>query len=173
MPGPQHPLTPLEEALDAWEGIRHGLRAEVRNVPAERFDFRPTPDSRSVSELVRHVLEVGLMMVGELCRPDTDFHRASFRDLVARYDGPVRGLAGKDELLIALDSTFEEARRRFRELGENGIQQVIARFDGKKGTKLAWMHHGLAHEEHHKGQLTVYERLMGLEPALTQRIRGG
>jgi len=169
----QHPLMPLEEALEAWEGIRRGLRAEVRNVPAERFDFRPAAGSRSVAELVRHVLEVSLMMVGELCRPDTDFHRAPFRDLIARYDGPVRGLSGKDELLAALDSTFEEGRRRFRELGEDGAQHLIARFDGKKGTKLAWLHHGLAHEEHHKGQLTVYERMMGLEPALTQRIRGG
>ena len=50
---------------------------------------------------------------------------------------------------------------------------MILRFDGRKGTKLAWMHHGLCHEEHHKGQLTVYERLMGLEPVLTRRIRGG
>ncbi len=172
MAGPQHPLTPLEEALEAWEGIRHGLRAEVRNVPADRFDFRPAEDARSVAELVRHVLEVGLMMVGELCRPDTDFHRASFRDLVARYDGPVRGLAGKDELLAAIDSTLEDGRRQFRSLGEDGIQDVIARFDGRKGTKVAWMHHGLAHEERHLGQLTVYERLLGLEPALTRRSRG-
>jgi hypothetical protein len=171
MAGPQHPLTPLEEALESWEGIRHGLRAELRNVPADRFDFRPAPDTRAVAELVRHVLEVGLMMVGELCRPDTDLHRAPFPDLIARYDGPVRGLAGKDELLAALDSTLDEGRGRFRALGEEGIQQVIARFDGRKGTKLAWMYHGLAHEERHLGQLTVYERLMGLEPALTQRIR--
>jgi len=169
----QHPLTPLEEALESWEGIRAGLRAEVENVPAERFDFRPAPDVRSVAELVRHVLEVGLMMVGELCRPDTDLQRAPFPDLVGRYDGPVRGLSGKDELLAALASTLEEGRRRFRELGEDGVQQVILRFDGRKGTKLAWMHHGLCHEEHHKGQLTVYERLMGLEPVLTRRIRGG
>ena len=91
----QHPLTPLEEALESWEGIRAGLRAEVENVPAERFDFRPAPDARSVAELVRHVLEVGLMMVGELCRPDTDLQRAPFPDLVGRYDGPVRGLSGK------------------------------------------------------------------------------
>ena len=63
--------------------------------------------------------------------------------------------------------------RRFRELGEEGVQQPITRFDGKKGTKLAWVHHGLAHEEYHRGQLAVYERLMGLEPALTRLIRGG
>ena len=44
---------------------------------------------------------------------------------------------------------------------------------GKKGTKLAWVHHGLAHEEYHRGQLAVYERLMGIEPALTRMIRGG
>jgi uncharacterized damage-inducible protein DinB len=38
---------------------------------------------------------------------------------------------------------------------------------------LAWLYHGIAHEEYHRGQLTAYERLMGIEPALTRKIRGG
>jgi uncharacterized damage-inducible protein DinB len=50
---------------------------------------------------------------------------------------------------------------------------VITRFDRLKGTKLEWLHHGIAHEEYHRGQLTVYARLLGREPALTRAIRTG
>jgi uncharacterized damage-inducible protein DinB len=169
----QHPLTPLEEALVAWEDIRDGLIAEVDNIPEDRFDFRPAADTRTVAELVRHVLEVALMMTGELGRTDTDFRRAPWPQLLALYDGPIRKASSKTDLMAALSSTFRESLRRFRELGEGGIQATITRFDGKKGTKLAWLHHGLAHEEYHRGQLAVYERLMGIEPALTRLIRGG
>jgi len=169
----QHPLTPLEEALEAWEDIRDGLIAEVDNIPQDRFGFRPAADTRTVAELVRHVLEVALMMTGELCRPDTNLRREPWPQLLALYDGPVRKASAKTDLIAALSSTFEESVRRFRELGEGGIQEPITRFDGKKGTKLAWLHHGLAHEEYHRGQLAVYERVMGIEPALTRLIRGG
>ena len=51
--------------------------------------------------------------------------------------------------------------------------QLIRRFDGKLGTRLAWMQHGIAHEEYHRGQLALYARLLGRVPALTQLIYGG
>lgn len=168
----QHPLTPLAEALEAWDDIRQGLIDEVENIPAERFDFRPSPDTRSVAELLRHILEVSLMMTGELCRPDTDLHREPWPELLRRYDQPVRHAGTKTELLEVLRTSLEDACRRFREVGEAGIHEVMTRFDGKKGTKLAWMHHGLAHEEYHRGQLALYERLLGIKPALTRRIEG-
>ncbi len=169
----QHPLTPLEEALEAWEGIRDGLIAEVDNIPEDRFGFRPAADTRTVAELVRHVLEVALMMTGELTRADTNLRREPWPQLLALYDGPVRKAGSKTDLIAALSSTFRESVRQFRELGEDGILQPMTRFDGKKGTRLAWLHHGLEHEEYHRGQLAVYQRLMGIEPALTRLIRGG
>jgi uncharacterized damage-inducible protein DinB len=43
----------------------------------------------------------------------------------------------------------------------------------ERGTKLAWLQHGIAQEMYHRGLLTLSERLMGLEPALTRRIREG
>jgi uncharacterized damage-inducible protein DinB len=49
---------------------------------------------------------------------------------------------------------------------------LINRFDGKAGTRMAWMNHAIAHEEYHRGQLALYARLAGRVPALTQRIRG-
>lgn len=50
--------------------------------------------------------------------------------------------------------------------------QLIERFNGARGTRLAWLHHGIAQEMYHRGQLTLYARLMGLVPALTKRIQG-
>jgi hypothetical protein len=169
----QHPLTPLEEALEAWEDVRDGLIAEVDNIPEDRFGFRPAPDTRTAAELVRHVMEVALLMAGELCRPDTNLRREPWLQLLALYDGPIRRASSKTDLIAALSTTFRDSVRRFRELGEDGVLQPITRFDGKQGTKLAWLHHGVAHEQYHRGQLAVYQRLMGIEPALTRLIRGG
>ena len=50
--------------------------------------------------------------------------------------------------------------------------QSIRRFDGKTGTRFAWLNHGISHEEYHRGQLALYARLLGRVPALTRRIEG-
>ena len=54
----------LEEALEAWADARQGLIAEVRVIPAGKFGFRPVEGVRSVHEMVVHILEVAMMMVG-------------------------------------------------------------------------------------------------------------
>lgn len=163
----------LDETLEGWWDVRNGLIDEVRNIPASKFDFRPTPEVRSVRDLVQHILEVAMMMTGELTRPDTDFRRAPWPKLLGMYAGPAYKARSKPDLLRLLKSQMKDAERKFREAGELSLLQFITRFDGKRGTKFAWLHHGIEQEMYHRGQLTLYARLLGLEPALTRQIRGG
>ena len=163
----------LEEALDAWTDARKGIIEEVENIPSDRFAFRPTPEVRSVAEMVRHILEVSLMMVGELTREETDFRRLPWPQLLEAHAGDVQRLETKAELVGALRRTLTQGRERFQAVGELHMLQLIQRFDCELGTRLAWLHHGIAQEMYHRGQLATYARLMGLEPALTRRIRGG
>ncbi|MFQ5846233.1 MAG: DinB family protein [Candidatus Methylomirabilales bacterium] len=163
----------LEEVLEAWTDTRGGLIDEVRNIPAGHFAFRPTAEVRSVKEVVVHILEVAMMMTGELTRADTNFHRLPWPKLLRTYASAAYRAKSKADVLRLLKSQFTQAEKKFREVGELHMLQRIRRFDGELGTRLAWLNHGIAHEEYHRGQLTVYERLMGIEPALTQKIRGG
>jgi uncharacterized damage-inducible protein DinB len=163
----------LEEALESWTDARQGLIDEVRNIPAKRFDFRPTPDIRSVTELVVHILEVAMMMTGELTRTDTNFHRFAWPKLLRMHAAAAYRAKTKTDLVRLLTSQLKEAEKKFLAAGELHMLQMIKRFDGQRGTRLAWLYHGVAHEEYHRGQLTVYERLLGIEPALTRKIRGG
>jgi uncharacterized damage-inducible protein DinB len=146
----------LEETIEAWEGTRDGIIAEVENIPPKQFAFKPAHASRTVSELVLHIMEVSLMMVGELTREDTNLRRAPWPKLLAMYSKPIDGLKSKRDLVSALRSML----------------QLITRFDGQRGTRLAWFNHGIAHENYHQGQLATYQRLIGVTPALTKMIEG-
>ena len=161
----------LEETLEGWRDVRQGLIEEAENIPADRFDFRPTPEVKSVAELIQHILEVALMMTGELTRPDTDFRRAPWPELLDLYAAHVRSATTKAQLLDLLGTSIDEAEQQFLAAGELHMLQYITRFDGEQGTRLAWLEHGIAQEMYHRGQLVLYERLMGIEPALTRRIR--
>lgn len=165
--------TLLEEVIEAWEGTRDGIVAEVENIPPNQFEFRPAPESRSVSELVLHIMDVSLMAAGELTREDTNMQRTEWPKLLAMYNKPIAGLKTKGELVSALKSTVRDGVKAFRAAGELHMMQLMTRFDGKRGTKLAWFNHAVAHENYHQGQIATYQRLIGIKPALTKMIEGG
>ncbi len=162
----------LDELLEAWRDARQGVIEEVENIPADRFDFRPTPDVRTVREQVQHILEVAMMATAELTRPDTNLQRAPWPKLLAMYAKPAWRARSKKDLLKLLRKQMDDAERRFRSQGEIALWQTMRRFDGLQGTKLAWVYHAIAQEWYHRGQLALYARLLGLVPALTQRIQG-
>lgn len=169
----QHRVTPLEEALEAWRDTRDGTIAEAENLTSKQFHWKPTKESRTVAALLRHIMEVGMMATGELSRRDTDFHRAPWPELLAMYTKPLTTARNRRTILALLRTSIADAERKFRRAGEREMKRKITRFDGLKGTKLAWLHHAIAHEEYHRGQLALYARLMGREPALTRLIRTG
>ena len=162
----------LDETLSNWRDVREGFIAEVENIRATKFNFWPTPEVRSVREQVQHVLEVAMMMTGELTRPDTDLRRAPWPELLAMYASSVYDAQTKKELLTLLASQLDDAEAKFRACGEEMMLGEIENFDGSHWTRMQWLHHGIAQEMYHRGQLTLYARLMGLEPALTKLIRG-
>lgn len=165
--------TLLEETLENWRFAREGVIAELANIPEKRIDFRPTQESRTVGELIQHVVESGNLMSGELSRPDGDFLRKSYEGFSREYGRGLSKLRSRKRLLSALRQSHAAGEKKIRAAGELWMLQLIRRFDGEKGTRLAWMHHGVAHEEYHRGQLALYARLMGRVPALTKRIEGG
>ncbi|MFQ6045684.1 MAG: DinB family protein [Gemmatimonadales bacterium] len=163
----------LSESLDNWRDVRRGLIAEVENIRATKFDYRPVPEVRSVRELVQHILEVAMMMTGELTQPGHHFHGASYAKLLEEHAGAAYDATTKKELLALLESQMNDAAERFEAAGEEAIMQPIRNFDGSYWTRMQWLHHGIQHEMYHRGQLCTYERLMGLTPALTKMIHGG
>ena len=164
----------LDEALEAWGDARHGVIAELRSVPTGRIDFRPGPGARSVAEIAQHVADTALMWCAELSNPDGDFTRMSFGEFMEAHGTPAsKRPADRSGLVRLLRSTHAAGARRLRQVGDVGMLQTIRRFDGESGTRLAWLQHGIAHEEYHRGQLALYVRLLGRTPALTRLIEGG
>ncbi len=153
---PDEPYTNLlEEVIDAWEGVRRGVLEEAEAIPDERYDFRPHEEARSVRELVVHILESGEMMAGELTRDDGDFTRQSYPEHIREHADVLPADADPAELRALLGSRFGDAAARFRAAGELHMLQHIRRFDGKRGTRLAWMNHGVAHVMYHRWQLAM------------------
>jgi len=161
----------LEEMLDLWKEVRAGLIAELVQIPAEQFGFQATPESRSVAGIIRHIVEAQKFLTGELCRPDTDFKRVPIRELVERHAAGAHSGGDKEELIGSLRSTMESAEAALRAFGEEALREKVQGLDGRTMSKLSFLYFYITHEMYHRGQVSVYERLMQIEPALTAKLR--
>jgi uncharacterized damage-inducible protein DinB len=160
----------LDSLVGSWKEVRAGFVEEASQIPAEQFSFRATPDTRSVCELLQHVVEIQKMLVGEASRPDTNLMRQSFADHIKEYAPEVVSVRDKNGLLELMRGSMETAEASIRAAGDN-LNESMRRFDGKEMSKMDFLSFAVAHEMYHRGQFTVYERLLSIEPALTQRFR--
>ena len=159
----------LDRLIQSWSEVRAGLIKEAAQISDDKFSFRATPDTRSVAEILQHIIEAQKLLVGESCRPDTNLMRQSFADHIKEYAPEVAAVTDKNGLIELLRASMETAEATIRGCGD-GLQQTMQRFDRKEVSKFDFLNFAVAHEMYHRGQLTVYERLLGVEPALTQQL---
>jgi len=160
--------TLLDELLRDWYDIRRGLIKELNSIPAVRMSFRPTLETRSFLDLAQHVLQYSIATMEELLREETNFQRATFDQLISLYAPNIHRADSQEKAVNILVEQYQDATERITRCGELHMMQLAIRTDGKKASRLSILQNEIAHEMYHRGQLTVYMRLLGLTPALTK-----
>ena len=163
----------LEELLEAWRYTRDGIIAELVNLPESKLHAPPTGLSRSALDLANHIVESGRLMAGELSRPDGDFQRKPYAALIGEYVKESDVASSRQEAVELLRRSHAEGEHALRAAGAGQLSKPIRQFNGVPASRIAWLHHGISHEEYHRGQLAIYARLSGETPALTKLIMGG
>ena len=162
----------FDELLTDWRYVREGTIAEIENLPAAKFEQTPAGLPRTGLDLANHIVEVARMMVGELTREAGDFQRKGYFELIAEHAQKGDVGRSKREVLDLLKRSHAEGEASLRAAGAERMAEPIRQFNGEYASRLSWLHHGIAHEEYHRGQLAIYARLYGEKPALTKLIEG-
>ena len=135
-------------------------RKVLERVPHEQADYKPHPKSMSLWQLATHVVNLLAFKTLFLTHDGRDFldpnapkpgpTPTSHAELMARFDEYSAALQQ------ALQATDDEKLTHNFKLHRG--EQVI--FDRPKATAIRIM--GLNHSIHHRGQLTVYLRLLDI-----------
>ncbi|MGE3841258.1 MAG: DinB family protein [Vicinamibacterales bacterium] len=131
-------------------------RRVLERVPEDRLTWRPHPKSMSLGQLAMHVATLPRQVVGFLGGDELDVSVAA--------SGTPEG-ASRAELLEALNSSLSEAAAYFETLPDTRAAEVWSLKSGAQ-TLLAIPRTGALrsllfnHWYHHRGQLTVYLRLL-------------
>src|SRR6516165_5076192 len=113
----------IEGLLQNWKIARQGLIPELEQIPADKFDFKATPETRSVAEIARHILATQKVLVSGLCSGDFQLTLpgaiAEANSLMSETEG-----LGKEELISALSAGMEWAEKTIRAFGETALEET-------------------------------------------------
>jgi uncharacterized damage-inducible protein DinB len=163
-------MTALDYVIETWREVRNGLVDELSNFPADNIDFRPATGSRSVAELIQHIVKAQKVVVGELCREDTNFGGVSVAELHQKYASGVDAVNDKAGLVGLLETSMDDSEAALRTFGDQKLGESIKGRGGYERPKIEMLRTSVSHESYHRGQLTVYERVLGIEPAFTAKV---
>ncbi len=159
-----------QNMADSWRTVRNNTIQMAEDIPADKYDFRATDDTMSVAEILAHMATNTLWGV--------KVHVVDKKDAVTGPEfGAFAGMAGvaakaldhKDAIVAALKTNGEELARGLESLSDESLGQHVTLPGGSK-TRFEMLLGLKEHEMHHRGQLMVMQRLMGVVPHLT-RIR--
>jgi len=136
-----------------WKYFRMVLgvsRRLVEQIPEDKLDFRPSPEVRTASELVVHAFTYLTESVATVAAGK-------------QVDPGEPKIEKKAELLNWIDKQVESAFAGFEKLTD---EQLAAKISVWGESFHGWQLLDFAYQEHlhHRGQLTVYLRLMGIAP---------
>jgi len=151
-------LTEMEREVDR-------SRKALQEVPEGKYDWKPHDKSMIFGYLANMVATIPMWVAMQISQDELD---------VAPTDGSKmeqNRMETSDELLKALDKTAADARSALEKTTEDHLMtswRLLARGqDVMEAPRHVMIQDTINHWAHHRGQMTVYLRLMGAKvPAL-------
>jgi DNA-directed RNA polymerase subunit K/omega len=145
--------SPVADVLrEMLNGREKNTVAAFEEMPADKFDYKPTPDQMTFGHLAAHVAESNY------------YFCANAGDVPAPKVDELKGTEGKDKLVAAVKSSFEFCHTALAKADDSKLNDNITWFDGKPRAR-AWAFVGLGSSlADHYGMAAIYLRLNGLVP---------
>ena len=147
--------TPSQEILAQWNEIGRKLIAIAEDLPENKYDYKPHPDSRT---FVAQLLHVSASMYY--------FTDVALGQKVRYGDDPDRAqLKTKAQVVAFVKKCVEDGANVIKAKGDSGIAALVQDPESKQPHRLSDLAYGVVeHSGEHYGQLVVYYRINGMVP---------
>lgn len=133
-------------------GREKDIVAAFEEMPADKFDYKPTAEQMTFGHLASHIAE------------GNDYFCANVGGVPEPKAEELKGTEGKEKLVAALKASFAFCHQALEKADDSKMSEEMKWFDGKPRAR-AWAFLGLASSwADHYGMAAMYLRLNGLVP---------
>ena len=140
--------------------------ALAKEIPAERYDWRPGPGERSIGEVIRHVASDNYLIpaaLGHAADASTGIKGDDYKTAAAFE----KKQATKDQTVADLEKSFANLKQSMQATTPAKLGETVKLFGQPFTMQKAWVL-GTTHLHEHLGQLIAYARTNGVKPPWSQ-----
>jgi uncharacterized damage-inducible protein DinB len=164
-----------KELAESFRTVRKNTITIAQELPEEKYSFRPAPNTRSVGELLGHI-SLGYTFQYQIHGQE---HRSSlqgfnFPSLMQRLAAEEKEQRSKDQIIEMLRNSGEKWAGWLEGLTDSFLGEMVEMPAGATPSSRSRFDMILSvkeHEMHHRGQLMLIERMVGIVPHLTREMQ--
>jgi uncharacterized damage-inducible protein DinB len=164
-----------KDLASSFRTVRKNTITIAQELPEKDYSFRPTPNTRSAGELLAHIaLAHTFQHQIHAQERRTTLVGFDFPSLMQRLVAEEKMSRSKDQTLEMLRSSGEKWAGWLDGLSEGFLAEQVALPPGATPAAKSRFEMILSvkeHEMHHRGQLMVIERLVGIVPHMTREMQ--
>lgn len=159
----------------SFRTVRKNTLAIAEDIPEDQYNFQPTPDTKTAAQLLTHIavsFNFQYQIHAEEAR--TTLEGFDFPSLMQRLQAEVEKPRSKDEIIELLKSGGEKWAQWVEGLSEDFLAERVTMPSGAEPADKSRFEMILSvkeHEMHHRGQMMLIERLIGVVPHLTRQMQ--
>lgn len=164
-----------KQLADAFSTVRKNTIQVAEDIPESKYDFQAAPDCRSVAKMLVHVAFGTSFQAHIHQNKISDLKTVNFPELFQKLIGEESKPRTKAEIVALLKSEGEKFASYLESLDESFLSEEIAMPPGAPGaatkTRFEMLLSTKEHEMHHRAQLMLIERMLGVVPHLTRQMQ--
>ena len=160
-----------KEIAAAFRTVRENTVKIAEEIPEEQYQFRATPDTKTVGEMLTHIALSPNFQHHVHSNNITDMKTLNFGELFQKFSAEEAKPRTKAELVALLKGEGEKFASYVEGLPEPFLTEQVAMMPGAQPaakTRFEMLLGTKEHEMHHRGQLMLMQRMIGLVPHLTR-----
>jgi uncharacterized damage-inducible protein DinB len=160
-----------KELAAAFRTVRNNTIKIAEEIPESKYDFKPSPDTRSVAQTLAHVAASSRFQHQVHTDKVTDLKTVNFGEVMQALVAEEAKPRTKAELVDFLKTEGDKFASYLESLPESFLAEQVTMLPGATPAAKSRFEMLLSpkeHEMHHRGQLMTVQRMIGLVPHITR-----
>ena len=164
-----------KDLAESFRTVRKNTMQIAEEIPEDKYGFQATPETRTVGKLLTHIA-LGYKFHYQVHAKErrTTLEGFDFPAVMQRMGEEEQQQRTKQQILQLLRSNGEEWAGWVEGLSDDFLRERVGMPAGMtpaSKTRFEMILSVKEHEMHHRGQLMLLERLLGIVPHLTRQMQ--